>query len=117
MQTYGQAAWDIAADRTITVKDAEAAFVDGNAQLDMGFFPARWDRATPSERNLRAMAKDGEDGSKTSTVAERLQVKPASLSPARQNLIEKGIIYMPERGRVAFTVPNMATFIQRQFND
>lgn len=63
------------------------------------------------------MAKDGEDGSKTGTVAERLQVRPASLSPARQNLIEKGIIYMPERGRVAFTVPNMASFIQRQFND
>lgn len=84
----------------------------------MGFFPARWDRATPSERNyLRATAKDGEDGSGTSTVAERLQVKPASLSPARQNLIEKGIIYMPERGRVAFTVPNMASFIQRQYND
>lgn len=118
LQTYGQAAWDIAADRTITTKDAEAAIIDGNAQLDMGFFPARWDRATPSERNyLRAMAKDGEDGSKTSAVADRLQVKPASLSPARQNLIEKGIIYMPERGRVAFTVPNMASFIQRQYND
>ena len=118
LQTYGQAAWDIADERIISGDDAEAAIVDGNAQLDMGFFPARWDRATPAERvYLRVMAQDGEDGSKTSALAERLSVKPASLSPARQNLIDKGIIFMPERGRVAFTVPNMASFIQRQFTD
>lgn len=116
LQTYGQAAWEIADERTITTTDAEAAIADGNAELDMGFFPARWDRATPAERNyLRAMAGDGDHGSRTSEIADRMNVKPASLSPARQNLIDKGIIYMPERGRVAFTVPNMAAFIRRQY--
>ncbi|WP_136709032.1 AAA family ATPase [Agromyces sp. H66] len=118
LQTYGQSAWGIAEGRVITADDAREAIIEGNAELDMGFFPARWDRATPAERNyLRAMARDGEDGSRTSELAERLKVKPASLSPARQNLISKGIIFMPERGRVAFTVPNMAAFIQRQFAD
>jgi hypothetical protein len=118
LQTYGQAAWGIASDRVITVEDSISAVAEGNAELDMGFFPARWDRATPSERNyLRAMAEDGDDGSRTAELADRLEVKPTSLSVARQNLIAKGIIYMPERGRVAFTVPNMAGFIQRQYTD
>lgn len=118
LQTYGQAAWEIAREKHITRDDALSAIADGNAELDMGFFPARWDRATPAERHyLRAMATDGDTGSRTAELAARLLVKPASLSPARQNLIDKGIIYMPERGRVAFTVPNMAAFISRQFQD
>ncbi|WP_426625727.1 ATP-binding protein [Leifsonia sp. McL0607] len=115
LQTYGQAVWEIARDKEISTEDALAAIADGNAELDMGFFPARWDRATPAERTyLRAMAPDGDSGSRTAEIALRLDVKPARLSPSRQNLIDKGIIYMPERGRVAFTVPNMAAFIQRQ---
>ncbi|RDV44912.1 ATP-binding protein [Leifsonia sp. ku-ls] len=115
LQTYGQAAWEIARDKVITADDARAAIADGNAQLDMGFFPARWDRASRSERTyLMAMAMDGDAGSRTGELALRLDAKPAALSPARQSLINKGIIYMPERGRVAFTVPNMAAFIQRQ---
>ena len=118
LQTYGQAAWEIARSKSISRDDATAAIADGNAELDMGFFPARWDRATPAERTyLRAMSLDSDDGSRTAELAARLGVKPAALSPARQNLIDKGIIYMPERGRVAFTVPNMASFIQRQFHD
>lgn len=118
LQTYGQAAWEIATCKQITGNDATAAIADGNAELDMGFFPARWDRATPAERTyLRAMAADSDEGTRTSEIAARLEVKPASLSPARQNLIDKGIIYMPERGRVAFTVPHMAAFIQRQYQD
>jgi hypothetical protein len=118
LQTYGQAAWEIARSKQISLDDATSAIADGNAELDMGFFPARWDRATPAERTyLRAMAIDGDNGTRTAELATRLDVKPASLSPARQNLIDKGIIYMPERGRVAFTVPNMAAFIQRQFQD
>jgi len=118
LQTYGQTAWEIADSKQISLTDATAAIADGNAELDMGFFPARWDRATPAERHyLRAMAVDGDDGARTGEIASRLDVKPASLSPVRQNLIDKGIIYMPERGRVAFTVPNMAAFIKRQFQD
>jgi Mn-dependent DtxR family transcriptional regulator len=61
------------------------------------------------------MSADGDDGTRTVKIAERLQVKPASLSPARQKLIDKGILFMPERGRIAFTVSNMASFIQRQY--
>ncbi|WP_411720441.1 AAA family ATPase [Mycetocola sp.] len=118
LQTYGQAAWELALDRRITKEDATAAIQRGNEELDMGFFPARWDRATPGERNyLAAMAEDAGNPSQTSELASRLKTKPQSLSPVRQSLIEKGIIYVPDRGLVAFTVPNMNDFVSRQLQD
>ncbi|GGF30004.1 ATPase [Subtercola lobariae] len=115
LQTYGQAAWDIAEAKIVRLHDAREAVVEGNAALDMGFFPARWDRATPTERNyLRAMAADEERGSRTPDIADRLGVPTSALSTTRQGLLEKGVVYSPERGRIAFTVPGMASFINRQ---
>lgn len=115
LQTYGQAVWDIASDRLITEADAADAIVAGTAELDMGFFPARWERATRSERDyLRAMSESGDAPVRSAVVAERMGVLPSRLSPSRQSLIEKGIIYAPDRGLVAFTVPHMAQFVLRQ---
>ena len=77
----------------------------------------RWDRATRAERSyLRAMAIDCDEGSSSSEVATRLSRKPASLGPARAAMISKGLIYAPEHGIVAFTVPRMAAFIGRQID-
>jgi hypothetical protein len=36
------------------------------------------------------------------------------LGPIRAGLIFKGLVYAPEHGLVAFTVPGMANFISRQ---
>jgi hypothetical protein len=44
------------------------------------------------------MAQDGDTGSSTSQIAERLGVKVTALGPARAQLINKGIIYSPEYG-------------------
>lgn len=86
-----------------------------SADLDQGFFPARWDRTTPSERQyLRTIVDVGGEVASTAAIAERLGVAPAALSPARQSLIAKGIIYAERRGYVSFTVPNMDRFIRRQ---
>ncbi len=118
LQEYGKAMWDVAPAPLFTLDDAEAAVIVGTAQLDQGFFPARWDRATPGERDyLRAMAADVENGTRSSTVAARLGRELSNLSPTRAELIKKGLIYAPEHGRVAYTVPGMAAFIQRQYND
>lgn len=38
----------------------------------------------------------------------------ASAGPVRQTLIEKGLIYSPDRGLVAFTVPHFADFARRK---
>ena len=48
----------------------------------------------------------------TSVVAEVLGRKPQSLSPARDALMKKGLIYAPERGKIAFTVPHFGRYLR-----
>jgi len=117
LQQYGQATWNKATGPLITRADAELGVLDGTNQLDNGFFRVRWDRATRSEQQyLRKMAEDGDDRSASSDVAMRLGRTVGSMSPTRNGLIAKGLIYAPEHGVVAFTVPGMAAFIDRQID-
>jgi hypothetical protein len=60
------------------------------------------------------MAADGDAGSSSGDVAARLGRSVTSFGPARASLIAKGLIFAPEHGVVAFTVPGMANFIERQ---
>lgn len=115
VQEFGKASWDVAAASPITIRDAVEGVRIGRSRLDEGFFRSRWDRATPGERDyLRAMAEDGDGTSSSGEVARRLNKKLSQLGPARANLIAKGLVYAPEHGVVAFTVPGMADFIARQ---
>lgn len=115
IQQFGQEAWNHAAGETIELVDAEFGVSAGQNQLDNGFFRARWDRATASEKKyLRAMAPDKDAGSPSGAVAGRLQKSVNSLGPTRAKLIYKGLVYAPDHGVVAFTVPGMAAFIDRQ---
>ena len=54
------------------------------------------------------------DAVATSAVAEVLGRKPQSLSPARDALIKKGLIYSGERGQIAFTVPHFGRYLRTQ---
>lgn len=117
LQQFGQDTWNEAPGPTITLADARVGSARGRAALDDGFFRARWDRATRAEqRYLRAMAADADSGSSSGDVATRLGRSVTSLGPVRANLIAKGLIFAPEHGIVAFTVPGMANFIARQPN-
>ena len=132
IQAYGKVAWDVAPrparspPRTCAVAAPEA-----EAELAVGFFGSRYERATPAEREyLRAMADaaadDGRGGGRqrprldeiesvpTSSVAAVLDRKPQSLSPARDALLKKGLIYCGERGRIAFTVPHFGRYLRGQ---
>lgn len=116
LQTFGQAIWNLASDREFTMADAEAAIVEGRDELDAGFFPSRWERATPAERAyLHAMTglAAGPDTATADIVAALGSTQKAT-SVVRSQLIDKGLIYSPEHGRVAFTVPGMADFLHRQ---
>ena len=78
---------------------------------------SRYDRATPGERDyLRAMAdvatKEHPDDVLTADVAAALDKRPQSLSPARDSLLKKGLIYSSERGRIAFTVPHFGRYLR-----
>jgi hypothetical protein len=115
IQQFGQTTWDAAIESPISGADAVEGIRLGREKLDSGFFRARWERATPAERDyLAAMAVDGDGPSSTGEIATRLHKKPTSLGPSRAKLISKGLVYPPEHGLIAFTVPGMAAFIRRE---
>ncbi|MEV4143221.1 ATP-binding protein [Amycolatopsis sp. NPDC049691] len=115
IQAYGKAAWDAAPSDPITVKDVQVAAPEAEAELAVGFFGSRYDRATPAEREyLQAMAEltQGRDEpAGTADVAVFLGRKPSSLSPARDSLMKKGLVYSAERGQIAFTVPHFGHYL------
>ena len=115
VQAYGKVTWDVAAASPVTAGDVRMAAPEAEGELAVGFFGSRYERATPSEREyMRAMAATGDDPVPTSVVADELGRKPSSLSPARDGLIKKGLIYSSERGLIAFTVPHFGKFLRSQ---
>lgn len=127
VQAYGKATWDHAPRSPITAADVRVAAPEAEAELAVGFFGSRFERATPAEREyMRAMASlslvEGEEIGRddmdaavpTAEIARALGRKPASLSPARDALIKKGLIYSGERGTVAFTVPHFGRYLRTQ---
>ena len=115
VQAYGKVTWDLAAASPITADDVAMAAPVAETELAVGFFGSRYDRATPAEREyMHAMAElGGPQGNAvaTSEVAVSLGRKPASLSPARDSLIKKGLVYSAERGQIAFTVPHFGRYL------
>ncbi|MEO8749892.1 MAG: ATP-binding protein [Allobranchiibius sp.] len=123
IQAYGKVAWDLAPRSPITVADVRVAAPEADAELAVGFFGSRYERATPGEREyLRGMAdaagladdSDAVESVTTAAVADVLDRKPQSLSPARDALLKKGLIYSGERGRIAFTVPHFGRYLRSQ---
>ena len=115
LQEFGKAAWDYAPGPGIGLDDPLAGIRAGTDSLDHGFFRSRWERASSSEREyMIAMAEDGDGPSQSGEVARRLGRKPTAVGPTRAKLIYKGLVYAPEHGAIAFTVPGMAGYIKRQ---
>ena len=121
IQAYGKAVWDLAPASPMTADDVAVAAPEAESELAVGFFGSRFERATPGEREyLRAMADvavdlgDETDAVPTADVAAHLGRKPQSLSPARDALLKKGLIYSGERGRIAFTVPHFGRYLREQ---
>jgi hypothetical protein len=144
IQAYGKVVWDVAPTSPISAEDIRVAAPEAESELAVGFFGSRFERATPAEREyLRAMADAALGGSPanpadaegsvgleaspaaygivnemdavaTSAVADVLGRKPQSLSPARDALIKKGLIYSGERGQIAFTVPHFGRYLRTQ---
>ncbi|HEY8664846.1 MAG TPA: ATP-binding protein [Propionibacteriaceae bacterium] len=116
VQAYGKAVWDTAPRTPISREDVVVGAPQAEAELAVGFFGSRYERATPAERDyLRAMADADADGLgsvATAEVARLLSRTPQSLSPARDSLLKKGLVYSGERGRVAFTVPHFGRYLR-----
>ncbi len=119
VQAYGKVAWDIAPRSPISAGDVAMAAPVAESELAVGFFGSRYERATPAEREyLRAMAdvaltEQPDEPVLTAAVAEALDRSPQSVSPARDALLKKGLIYSGQRGRIAFTVPHFGRYLRQ----
>ena len=116
IQTGGKYAWDYAADSPITAADAEAGLIQARREVDAGLYRARWQRATPLQRSImKAMADlSGDEPAAMTLVTDALGRDRNELSVPRDQLIKKGLVYAPDRGLLAFTVPGMADYVRRQ---
>ena len=117
VQAYGKATWDVATGSPITRDDVLRRRPGRRGRAGGGVLR----RAVRAGHAGRARLHDGhgrprlssEDGPvSTADLARHLGRKPQSLSPARDGLIKKGLVYSGERGRVAFTVPHFGQFLR-----
>lgn len=114
LQEWGKHAWDVAAASPITAQDVVLASDTAVAALDESFFRVRFDRLNPSERRyLRAMAELGAGPHRSGDIANELKRKVTSLATIRNQLITKGMVWSPDHGDTAFTVPLFDEFMRR----
>ena len=114
LQEWGKHAWSVAPSSPITTKHVRDATVQALAELDASFFRVRFDRLTPAEKHyLRAMAELGPGPHRSGDIAEQLGRKVNALGPTRSALIAKGMVYSPDHGDTAFTVPLFDQFMKR----
>lgn len=114
LQELGYAVWGVAGGPTITQEDIALAVPTYEAKLDESFFRVRLDRATEMERiYLRAMADLGPEAQKAQDVAAVIGRKSTQMGPTRAQLISMGLLYTPEHGYAAFTVPHFDKFLLR----
>lgn len=116
LQEWGYQCWNIAKGSPIKLADAAMAAVEANRRLDNGFFKIRFDRLTPKEREyVITMAKLGPGPYRSSDVALALNETHQSLGPRRSQIINKGMIYSPSHGDIAFTVPMFNEYLMRNY--
>jgi hypothetical protein len=114
LQEWGSHTWLATENSPITVNDVRKASTQAVAALDESFFKVRFDRCTPREKKyLRAMAELGEGPHRSGDISACLNAKVSSLAPVRSSLIVKGMIYSPNHGDTAFTVPMFDKFMKR----
>ena len=117
IQAVGKHVWDAAVTDPITADDVAVGGESARREVDEGRYRSRWERATPAQRDLiRALATTG--GEDTAAVSDLVTAmgkrRVSDLSVARNELIKKGLVYAPERGVLAFTVPGMSDSVTRQ---
>lgn len=116
LQSIGKHVWDATVRSPISIDDVEVGGAFARREVDEGLYRSRWERATPAQRQMiRVIAEVGQgDVAAIADVADRMGKRVTDLSVARRDLIKKGLLYAPERGVLAFTVPGMHEFIARQ---
>jgi len=114
LQQWGSHTWRAAKASPIDLDAVTAASVTALAAMDESFFRVRFDRLTPKEKKyLRAMAELGEGPHRSGDIATCYAANVSSLAPTRSSLIVKGMVWSPNHGDTAFTVPMFDEFMKR----
>lgn len=118
LQELGYAVWGMAEGPMITTEDVETSLPLYESKLDSSFFRVRLDRTTELQRvYLRAMADLGPEPQKAADVAQLMGRTSSQVAPTRAELISMGLLYTPEHGYAAFTVPHFDRFMLRAIPD
>ena len=114
LQEWGSHTWLAAKQSPILPDVVRQASITAVAALDESFFRVRFDRLTPKEKKyLRAMAELGAGPHRSGDIAESFDAVVSSLAPTRSSLIAKGMVWSPNHGDTAFTVPMFDEFMKR----
>ena len=100
--------------KVISDIDVENNLEEFFGKLDTGFFKLRYERCSAAEKKfIFAMVKCGELPCTIANIAEIMKKSINSISTARAQLINKGIIYPVKYRELDFTVPQFSGFIHR----
>ena len=100
--------------KVISDIDVENNLEEFFEKLDTGFFKLRYERCSAAEKKfIFAMVKCGELPCTIVNIAEIMKKSINSISTARAQLINKGIIYPVKYRELDFTVPQFSGFIHR----
>lgn len=115
LQLYGDALWAGSDGAVITMRDLRRMRPRIVKALDTGFFESRYLRAGAVERRiLHAIADQGGESATSEQIQMRTGWTNSELQPRLAALLHKGLVYRPERGRVAFTAPMFGAFLRRR---
>jgi hypothetical protein len=114
LQEWGYQVWNVAEQSPIPVEAVKRATPIALNRLDDSFFRVRFERLTPKEREyVCAMAQLGKGPYRSADVADILKENTQKLGPCRAQIINKGMIYSPSHGDIAFTVPMFEDYLKR----
>lgn len=114
LQEWGYQTWNVADASPVTAAHAQEATAQAVKRLDEGFFRVRLDRLTPREKDyMRAMAELGPGPHRSGEIAPTLRIDVTTAAPLRNGLVKKGMIFSPQHGDTAFTVPTFDEFMRR----
>ena len=115
IQFFGAYLWRAAGERHILSMDLWRAHgAEILARLDSDFFVPRHARTTEAEREvLRWIAEEG-DAAAVEALLARHEIRNGQLQARVVGLIAKGLLYRPERGRLAFSTPLFGDFLRRR---
>ena len=111
---YGDALWLGARGEVITLADfrrLRPAILNG---LDRGFFEARYLRASRNERALLLRIAEEGEWATGEHLQRRSGLRNNQLQPLLRSLLDKGLVYRPQRGTVAFTAPLFGDYLRRR---